>query len=224
MGQDNSRGTMNFDAPWFEPDGRMTIEWDAVGQQAVFTRMNEELRRHARALGASFISNPTWSVFNAGHLVTAHPLGGCPAGDDYLHGAVDQFGRVFASDGSIHDGLFVADGSIVPSALGVNPFLTISAFTERIAERKIREIGGEAYPKPNPAVAVPISSLDVLGWSEPELEKLFHRSVTLPSRKSVMMFTGRVFSPRAIFSLRYRRPSLPVSKRNFLKMGLNMSA
>ncbi len=113
-------------------------------------------------------------------MVTAHPLGGCPAGDDYLHGAVDQFGRVFASDGSIHDGLFVADGSIVPSALGVNPFLTISAFTERIAERKIREMNGEAYPKPNPAVAVPISSVDVLNWTEPELEKLFRRSVTLP--------------------------------------------
>jgi cholesterol oxidase len=180
MGQDNARGTMNFDAPWFEPDGRMTIEWDGVGQQVVFTRMNEELRRHARALGASFISNPTWSVFNSGHLVTAHPLGGCPTGEDHLHGAVDQFGRVFASDGSIHDGLLVADGSIVPSALGVNPFLTISALTERIAERKIRQLNGEAYPKPNPAVAVPISSLDVLSWSEPELEKLFHRSETLP--------------------------------------------
>ncbi len=180
MGQDNSRGTMNFDAPWFEPDGRMTIEWDGVGQQTVFTRMNEELRRHARALGASFISNPTWSVFNSGHLVTAHPLGGCPAGEDHLHGAVDQFGRVFAGDGSIHDGLFVADGSIVPSALGVNPFLTISALTERIAERKIHEMNGEAYPKPNPAVAVPISSLDVLSWDEAELEKLFRRSVTLP--------------------------------------------
>ena len=41
---------MNFDAPWLEPDGRMTIEWDKAGQQIVFTRMNEELRRHARAL------------------------------------------------------------------------------------------------------------------------------------------------------------------------------
>ena len=73
--------------------------------------MNEELRRHARALGANFISNPTWSVFNPRHLITAHPLGGCPMGDDYLHGAVDEFGRVFAGDGSVHDGLFVADGS-----------------------------------------------------------------------------------------------------------------
>ena len=59
-------------------------------------------------------------------------------GEDHLHGAVDQFGRVFAGDGSIHDGLFVADGSIVPSALGVNPFLTISALAERIAERKVQ--------------------------------------------------------------------------------------
>ena len=100
MGLDDARGVMNFDAPWYEPDGRMTIEWDKVGQQIVFTRMNEELRRHARALGANFISNPTWNVFNARHLITAHPLGGCPIGEDYQHGAVDEFGRVFASDGA----------------------------------------------------------------------------------------------------------------------------
>ena len=50
MGQDDARGTMHFDAPWIEPDGRMTIEWDKAGQQILFTRMNEELRRHARAL------------------------------------------------------------------------------------------------------------------------------------------------------------------------------
>ena len=42
--------------------------------------MNEELRRHARALRGNFISNPTWSVFNLRHLITAHPLGGCPHG------------------------------------------------------------------------------------------------------------------------------------------------
>ena len=56
--------------------------------------MNEELRRHARALRGNFISNPTWSIFNIGHLITAHPLGGCPMGDDYLQGAVDIYGRV----------------------------------------------------------------------------------------------------------------------------------
>jgi cholesterol oxidase len=181
MGLDDARGVMNFDAPWHEPDGRMTIEWDKVGQQIVFTRMNEELRRHARALGANFISNPTWSVFNARHLITAHPLGGCPMGEDYQHGAVDEFGRVFASDGSVHDGLFVADGSLIPSALGVNPFLTISALAERIAERKIRDLHGDPYPKPATAVAgAGPDPLDVINWSEWELERLFRRSTTLP--------------------------------------------
>ena len=101
--------------------------------------MNEELRRHAHALRGNFISNPTWSMFNLRHLITAHPLGGCPMGDDYLQGAVDPFGRVFAGDGSVHQGLFVTDGSVIPSALGVNPFLTISALTERFVERKIRD-------------------------------------------------------------------------------------
>ncbi len=181
MGQDDSRGTMNFDAPWHEPDGRMTIEWDAAGQQVLFTRMNEELRRHARTLSGNFISNPTWAVFNARHLVTAHPLGGCPMGEDYQQGATDEFGRVFAGDGSIHEGLLVADGALIPSALGVNPFLTISAVAERIAERKIRDLHGDAYPQAKAVAAGGgIDPLEVIEWPESSLERLFRRSNTLP--------------------------------------------
>jgi cholesterol oxidase len=186
MGQDNARGTMNFDAPWNEPDGRMSISWDGAGQEIVFTRMNEELRRHARALGANYISNPTWSLFKLGHLITAHPLGGCPMGEDYLHGAVDEFGRVFSGDGSIHDGLYVADGSLIPSALGVNPFLTISALTERNAARKIEEMHGDPYPQPPAVVSMTgLDPLDVITRTQPELEKLFRRCATLPIDKIV---------------------------------------
>src|SRR5262249_18988027 len=75
MGQDNACGVILFEAPWTEPDGRIRVSWDRAGQQQIFTRMNSELRRHARALRGNFISNPTWSVFNIGHLITAHPLG-----------------------------------------------------------------------------------------------------------------------------------------------------
>lgn len=91
MAHDDARGTMVFDAPWYEPDGRMNIQWDGAGREIIFTRINEELRRHARALQANFISNPLWSIFKTRHLVTAHPLGGCPLGEDYLHGAADEF-------------------------------------------------------------------------------------------------------------------------------------
>lgn len=179
MGHDDARGTMVFERSWFEPDGRMRIEWDGVGRQVVFTRINEELRRHARALGASFIANPLWTIFDARHLITAHPLGGCPIGEDYIQGAVDEFGRVFSGDGRVHDGLFVADGALIPSALGVNPFLTISALAERIADRKIREMQGEAYPAPNPAVSVSsINPQDAIEYGEARLEMLFRRCQT----------------------------------------------
>jgi cholesterol oxidase len=180
MGMDDARGTMVFDTPWHERDGRVRIEWDKVGQQIIFTRMNEELRRHARALGASFISNPLWNVFNIRHLATAHPIGGCPVGDDYMQGAVDAFGRVFSGDGSVHEGLFVSDGSLVPSALGVNPFMTISAMAEHIVERKIQEVQGHAYPRR--AVAVAVGGIDPIAaasYSEGELEKLFRRLPTI---------------------------------------------
>jgi cholesterol oxidase len=44
-------------------------------------------------------------------------------------GVVDSFGEVFG-----HEGLFVADGSIMPGPVGPNPSLTIAAMAERIAE------------------------------------------------------------------------------------------
>lgn len=179
-GPDDARGTMVFDAPWFERDGRMSIEWDNAGRQVLFTRINEELRRHARTLGATFVSNPIWNVLDLRRLITVHPLGGCPMGEDHLHGATDEFGRVFSEDGSIHEGLFVADGAILPSATGVNPFMTISALAERIAERKIEELQGNPYPKP--PVAVSFAGLDPIEMtraSESELERIFRRSTTL---------------------------------------------
>ena len=180
MAHDDARGTMVFDAPWYESDGRMKIQWDGAGREIIFTRINEELRRHARAQQANFISNPLWAIFNTRHLVTAHPLGGCPLGEDYLHGSADEFGRVFSGDGSVHDGLFVCDGSLIPSALNVNPLLTISALTERAVERHIQTLQGNAYPQPNKSVSLStIDPLLVSTYSEGQLEPLFRRCTSL---------------------------------------------
>jgi choline dehydrogenase-like flavoprotein len=57
-----------------------------------------------------------------------HPLGTCRVGRDSDHGVVDAEHRVFGTSG-----LYVADGSSVPTSLGVNPQVTIMAMALRAA-------------------------------------------------------------------------------------------
>jgi len=57
---------------------------------------------------------------------TAHILGGCIVGNSIHDGVIDHKHEVFN-----YPGLYVADGSVIPANLGVNPSLTITAMTER---------------------------------------------------------------------------------------------
>jgi choline dehydrogenase-like flavoprotein len=78
------------------------------------------------------------------NITVSHPLGGCGMGQDAQHGVTDEFGRVFdTSTGvgtSVYKGLYVADASMIPTALGVNPSLTISALSLRIADQILKEL------------------------------------------------------------------------------------
>jgi cholesterol oxidase len=56
---------------------------------------------------------------------TAHILGGCPMGENPDEGVIDPYGRLFG-----YDHIYVADGSIIPANLSVNPSLTITALSE----------------------------------------------------------------------------------------------
>lgn len=186
MGHDDAKGTLHLKRHFLDLEDRIEIDWDDAGRQPVFNLINEEIRRHSRALGASFLSNPLWQFTTVRNLITAHPLGGCPVGEDYQHGAVDQFGRLFAGDGSIHEGLFVADGSLIPTALGVNPFMTISALSERIANRIVRNIGGEPFPPPPETVSLSrLDPIEAIKLKERDLERLFSRAQTLGLEKMV---------------------------------------
>jgi ferredoxin len=187
MGFDDSRGTFVINPV----TRQIEVQWDGVGQQQVFSRINEEIRRHARSEGGRFQQNPLWRFTPQRSLITAHPLGGCPLGDDYVEGAVDEFGRVYAGDGSVHEGLFVADGSLIPSALGVNPFLTISALAERIADRKVRQLRGEDYPPARAHAGFSgISPVAAAAKPEAELERLFQTAPCLEI--STMINHGKV--------------------------------
>ena len=63
-------------------------------------------------------------------LMAFHPLGTARADADPARGVVDPDLRVHGIDG-----LHVADGSFVPSSLGVNPQLTIMALATRLAHQ-----------------------------------------------------------------------------------------
>src|SRR5262249_1504547 len=109
------------------------------------------LTRLARQVGADpnqKFENPFVNVLTgelkADAVPVAHPLGGCRMAKDSSEGVVDEFGRVFdttkAGERPFYEGLYVADASIIPTALGVNPSLTISALSLRVASKIIEEL------------------------------------------------------------------------------------
>jgi cholesterol oxidase len=95
---------------------------------AIRAAANEAIRKVAtrRGLGLFMPLTETQGVY------CAHPLGGCRMAESPDLGVVDDTGAVYG-----YEGLYCIDGSIVPTSLGVNPSLTISALSERCGERLV---------------------------------------------------------------------------------------
>jgi choline dehydrogenase-like flavoprotein len=67
----------------------------------------------------------------ADYLLTAfHPLGTCRMAIEPARGVVSPRHEVFGAPG-----LYIADGSVVPSSVAVNPQVTIMALATRAADR-----------------------------------------------------------------------------------------
>ena len=75
------------------------------------------------------------------HVFAAHPLGGCRMGDSKDYGVVDHRNEVFG-----YEGLFCIDSSAIPTSLGVNPSLTISAVSERAVAQLIDRAADYGLP------------------------------------------------------------------------------
>jgi cholesterol oxidase len=130
IGRDAADGRMRV-TPLFR---RFDIRWSKAGSAQLFG----DLERTAKELAAAAEASPFYAL-DGGPLskfTTVHPLGGCPMADDPAQGVVDDGGRVHG-----YQGLYVLDGSIVPTALGVNPSKTIAALAERGTARLVQELG-----------------------------------------------------------------------------------
>jgi cholesterol oxidase len=125
MGEDGSDGEIRLRRR-FARRPKLEIAWSHDRTRPLIARMDAELRRITAELGGQYVTNPLWSVL--GRLITVHPLGGCALADDVSQGVLTPEGEVWG-----HPNLFVADGSVMPRAIGPNPALTISALAERTA-------------------------------------------------------------------------------------------
>ncbi|CAM3073081.1 GMC family oxidoreductase N-terminal domain-containing protein [Skermania piniformis] len=141
MVHDNSDGELVL-----RRDGSVGIDWPGAPTERMYGDVDEVLKPAVEAIGGTYIRNPWWANTMFGnHLLTAHPMGGAATSDNVDGGVVDHAGRVFTPDGGTYDGLYVVDGSVIPRAIGVNPFLTISMFAERAADELRAELGLPAY-------------------------------------------------------------------------------
>jgi len=121
-GMDSSCGQLKLN-----PLGMLTLEWPGgLANDPIYAKMHAAMDSLARAQGRTYIPYIA-SIF--GKAETVHPLGGCRMADRPQEGVVDPFGRVFG-----YPGLYIADGSVVPTALGRNPSFTIAALAERVAD------------------------------------------------------------------------------------------
>ncbi len=125
MGRDTPNGRLTLGR-----DGKLLNSWTTTASRPYIRAVETSSKDIASKLGGSFFENPITKEFN--RLITVHPLGGCPMGNDRSDGVVDSYGNVFDSPG-----LYVVDGSVMPGPVGANPSMTIAAFAERCAERML---------------------------------------------------------------------------------------
>ena len=140
MGHDGQQGRVVL-----HEDGNANVTWPGLLESSYRQKIREELALVASAHGGKYRHlHPPHD-----RMITVHPLGGCGMSDDPRLGVTDHRGRVFdlrcggdvnsGGQSGIHNGLYVSDGSLFPTAIAVNPYFTISAVAERNSQLMLRE-------------------------------------------------------------------------------------
>ena len=114
MGADSGEGSVTY------KNGRLRIDYNGDAEQ-VF----DDIRS---VFGTLEIESGT-DIRSFKKPITVHQWGGAHLGQDDRHGVIDHTGEVFG-----HPGLFVADGSALPAAVGTPPSLTIGAWAHHVAD------------------------------------------------------------------------------------------
>ena len=101
-------------------NGRLRLHYQRDANP-VFARIDAHLERLGALSGQRLFSSST--------VTTVHPLGGARVGSDAASSVVDGWGQVHQNPG-----LYVADASVLPAALGSPPSLSIAAWARHVAQ------------------------------------------------------------------------------------------
>ncbi len=121
MGTDAANGVLRMHF------GRVCVYWDPAQSMPLYRQITACLREMSQQLGGDY-QHELYDAATGFGLITAHPLGGCVMSDAPATGVTNPRGEVHGEPG-----LFVADASLIPTALATNPSYTISALAERVA-------------------------------------------------------------------------------------------
>ncbi|KAK0739263.1 hypothetical protein B0T21DRAFT_346593 [Apiosordaria backusii] len=116
-------------------DDKPVLEFLGVARSHHVKKLNSILERATEYVGGTLVHSPFYGIM--GQQITVHPIGGaCMARDNTGRtGVTNHIGQLFTGNGEeVHDGFVVTDASVIPTALGANPFATIAALAERSVE------------------------------------------------------------------------------------------
>lgn len=148
MSHDSNQANLTLDEK-----SRPVLKWLGVGRSEHVKYLNSVMAKATTDIGGTFINNPFFSFFNKQEVsvflvlsvltkpygqVSVHPIGGAALSSDGTpdEGVTTSYGELLTGTGKeIHEGIVCVDGSVIPSALGVNPFATITALAERSVEK-----------------------------------------------------------------------------------------
>ncbi len=131
-------GNMNAPLLWYSMSGRdietlkkgiayLSMVFIAAGAKQVFTPLSPFPVLHSmddvKKLEHAHISRK-----DIPEVFAFHPLGTCRMAGDSSCGVADSYGKCFNTDN-----VYIADGSIVPTSLGVNPQITIMTLATKIS-------------------------------------------------------------------------------------------
>ena len=199
MGDDGAQGSLQWHKD--NTNDAIQVHWPSLSNHNIFHKQITTLKEllTTSKIGGTLLTNPMWQLTstpqkNKGPLLTVHPLGGCVMADNYSSGVVNHMGQVFDSKNNttVHEGLVVLDGAIIPSALGANPALTIAAVSIRAIQRLIKAWGLTAVP---PQITTLPLSINRPVYSHTNTGKAFTTSPSTNKPSTITPFINKSITP-----------------------------